>query len=387
MEPAVSLDDTPRAVADTLVIRGSFTDPGEDLWLGTANFGDGVRRPVRLSEDKSFIVEHNYSVPGRYQVAVTIDDQDGNPSTQVFEVLYDPFAPTAIGVQGGINENVDTSNGAYFVSNLLVDDETPVDSYAFEFLAGQQGIDNDKFEIVGNRLLLKQGQTVDFETQSQYTLQIKVTDAAGNELIQTIDIDVHNLIEITKDNIVINDGQQQRSHVTTLTVQFDSAVTIAEGAIAVSRRSDGAQVPVIVSSRLDENGQTIAEVNFDREAGNALGLVDEWGSLVDGAYELSMDAEGVTNEQGFGIDLGSGNTAGALRLGDEEADDFFRLLADGNGDRFVNSADFRDFRAAYLASPGDERYNPAYDLNNDRFINSADFRIFRQQYLKQVPHE
>lgn len=387
VEPTVAFDNQPAAVASGLVITGSFADPGEDLWLGTANFGDGVQRPVVLDNDKSFRVEHHYQTPGRYQVAVTIDDQDGTPSTQVFEVLYDPFAPTWISVQGGISENVDTSQGAYFVSNLLVDDETPVDSYTFEFVAGSSSIDNDKFEIVGNRLLLKQGQVVDFETQSKYTLRIKVTDAAGHELTQTIDIDVNDLIEITKDNVVINGGQQQRSHVTVLSVQFDSAVTIAEGAIAVFRRSDDAQVPVIVTSRVDEAGNTIAEITFDSQAGRELGLVDMWGSLVDGAYELSIDAEQVTNAEGFGIDLGSGQTSGSFRLGDEEADAFFRLLGDGNGDRFVNSADFRAFRAAYLASPHEPRWNAAYDLNNDGFINSADYRIFRNQYLNKVPHE
>ncbi|WP_182868153.1 PKD domain-containing protein [Rhodopirellula sp. JC639] len=89
VEPDLMLDQGSQDLnADSVVVSGSFTDPGEDLWLATADFGDGTRRPIVLDADKSFRIEHDFETPGIYRVTVTVDDQDGGTEQATFDVTY-----------------------------------------------------------------------------------------------------------------------------------------------------------------------------------------------------------------------------------------------------------------------------------------------------------
>ncbi|MCL4205835.1 MAG: PKD domain-containing protein, partial [Pirellulaceae bacterium] len=64
--------------ARTLVSSGSFTDPGDDLWEGTVDYGDGSGvQPLTLNADKSFALHHVYATYGTYTVTVTVMDDDG----------------------------------------------------------------------------------------------------------------------------------------------------------------------------------------------------------------------------------------------------------------------------------------------------------------------
>ena len=364
---------------------GTLIGPGGDGLLGEADFGDGTLRPIVLRADRSFEAEYRYDQPGRYQVKVRIANEEGETAERSFEVNYDPFAPTAVLAYGNINENVDTSAGPLFVTHLIAEDETSDDSHAFQLVAGDGDGDNGQFEIEDNRLMLRQGVQVDFETQDHYTIRIRTTDAVGNWHENSVTIGVNDLIELSKDDITINDGSSQRSRVTSLSIRFDQSVSFSEDAIRVIRRDSGAQVPIDVTSRAADGGVTLVDIHFNPDDTDA---VDPWGSLVDGAYELNIDGRQIFNDKGFGLDAhGNGRTDETFRFGDEATDNFFRLLGDGNGDRFVNSGDFRGFRATYLADPQSEAFDPAFDLNQDGVINSADFRLFRQQYLQGIPHE
>jgi len=338
-----------------------------------------------LRPDRSFGAEHRYDEPGRYEVTVGIDDGQGGVDQRAFKVIYDPFAPTAILAVDGIHENIDTSAGPVFVTHLIAEDETARDSHTFELVAGDGDANNGLFQIEGNQLMLRQGVNVDFETRDHYTIRVRTTDAVGHSHENSVTIGVNDLVELSKEAVTINDGSSQRSKVNSLTIRFDQAVTLTDDAIRVIRRDgSGTEVPTDIRTRLVEGGVTLVDIHF--RSGDA-SLVDSWGSLVDGAYELNIDGDKVVNDKGFGLDAhGNGRTDETFRFGEEEADNFFRLLGDGNGDRVVNSFDFRQFRATYLRDPSDTRFNAAFDFNQDGFVNSTDFRQFRRQYLKGVPH-
>ena len=76
--PAVALGSVPEnlpvGVTDTLA--GTFTDPGDDEWAASVDWGDGTTSvPLMLS--KVFGATHSWSVPGSYRVEACISDDDG----------------------------------------------------------------------------------------------------------------------------------------------------------------------------------------------------------------------------------------------------------------------------------------------------------------------
>jgi hypothetical protein len=67
---------------DTFTSSGSFTDPGEDIWTATVNYGDGSgTNPLTLNLDKTFSLSHLYVTGGIFTVTVTVDDGDSGIGT------------------------------------------------------------------------------------------------------------------------------------------------------------------------------------------------------------------------------------------------------------------------------------------------------------------
>ena len=62
---------------------GSFTDPGEDVWTATVDYGDGsgVQDPLALTgkTGKDFTLSHVYADDGVYEIIVTVSDGVADP--------------------------------------------------------------------------------------------------------------------------------------------------------------------------------------------------------------------------------------------------------------------------------------------------------------------
>jgi C1A family cysteine protease len=58
------------------------------------------------------------------------------------------------------------------------------------------------------------------------------------------------------------------------------------------------------------------------------------------------------------------------------------VMTDFNQDGITDSADFAMFASAWLAKPGDDRWNPDYDANLDDTINILDLTVFTQRWLE-----
>jgi len=57
---------------------GSFTDPGDDIWASTVDYGDGSAiQPLALNPDNTFSLAHTYLAIGAFTVEVCISDDDG----------------------------------------------------------------------------------------------------------------------------------------------------------------------------------------------------------------------------------------------------------------------------------------------------------------------
>ena len=71
---------------DTFMAPGSFTDPGDDTWTGTVDYGDGAGPlPVVLNPDKSFALSHTYTQDGIYTVTSAVTDSDG--ATGMYSII------------------------------------------------------------------------------------------------------------------------------------------------------------------------------------------------------------------------------------------------------------------------------------------------------------
>ncbi|KAA1258981.1 Bifunctional hemolysin/adenylate cyclase precursor [Rubripirellula obstinata] len=385
--PVLSLPATPSVLGDSpLTFSGSFTDPGDDVWLATADFGDGNRRPVVLEEDKTFSIEHEFDQPGVYRVSVTVDDQDGGKTSRTFRVAYDPFAPTMVNAAGRINESADASQGAVFVSRLDVDDRTDDDRHVFELIAGEGSTNNDLFEIQNGSIFWIGDETVDSETTPSYQVRVRVTDSAGNVLEQALEIEVNdaNYVKDVRIGTAGSQGSAQRSRIDQVEVVIDGEVQLSPGAFKVERIGASAgTVETVVSSRTVD-GDTVVTITFVNESDPGESV-----SLVDGNYRLLIDATTLRRD-GNRVQLdgdGDGNTGDDFVFGEIASDGFFSLYADTDGDGRVGLSDFATFRSAFGTSDRDAGFLDYLDANSDGTIGLADFAAFRSSFGNERPND
>jgi hypothetical protein len=121
----------------------------------------------------------------------------------------------------------------------------------------------------------------------------------------------------TVQSITVNDGSVQRSEVTSLTVTFNTQVSLAPGALEV-QRADGSDVGINIATSV-VGGKTVAVVTF-----TGPDIVD--GSLPDGSYTLIVHSGLVQNSTG-------------QTLAQDATLSFFRLLCDVDGDGVINDQD------------------------------------------------
>jgi hypothetical protein len=289
----------------------------------------------------------------------------------------DKFAPTDITLSAtSINENLSTSADRLFAELSAVDTD-PGDSHTYELWSGNGDQDNDKFVVVGDQLLIKQGESIDYETQSTYFVRLQATDSFGLTFEKEIQLDVNNLVELSKSDITIGQSDS-RSRITTASIVFDGPVTIEPDAFLVSKRGpDGGSVDVTFTCRAGSN-DTIIDLVFDGE------FVGH-GSLVDGYYDLVIVAGKVLSDTGNGLDInGDGDDTDSLSFGDTADDQFFRFYGDHNGDATVDVFDLLPFRTTYRLQAGSAGYIADFDVNNDDQINIFDLLSFRQNYRQSL---
>lgn len=81
----------------TFTRTGSFTDPGNDTWSATVNYGDGTgSQPLVLNANKTFTLSHVYPDNGSYTVTVIVTDDANTSGMDSVAVTVANAAPTAI---------------------------------------------------------------------------------------------------------------------------------------------------------------------------------------------------------------------------------------------------------------------------------------------------
>ncbi|WP_194468922.1 VCBS domain-containing protein, partial [Amphritea balenae] len=99
------------------------------------------------------------------------------------------FVPTDIELS---NTTLDEdAQGGDFVANLIAVDSDNVDGFEFELT----GVGAELFEIQGHQLIVKEGSEFDFETLAQHSVEVTVTDPAGNSYTEVVTIDLNDINE------------------------------------------------------------------------------------------------------------------------------------------------------------------------------------------------
>ncbi|MCA9136619.1 MAG: FG-GAP repeat protein [Planctomycetales bacterium] len=184
----------------------------------------------------------------------------------------------------------------------------------------------------------------------------------------------------TIEQVVMNDGSNSRSHITSLTVMFDSRVDHAMLGSAFEITNLDLSVPVgsINVSASDQDGKTIAVLTFDGSSTvsrNGVGPLTS--SLADGNYRLRVIASQIKSASGLLM------TEDYL-MGEQPSDLFFRLFGDSDGDRDVDGQDFGRFGLSFLRSVSDPDYDPSFDSDGDGDVDGQDYGRFSSNFLKHI---
>jgi hypothetical protein len=170
-------------------------------------------------------------------------------------------------------------------------------------------------------------------------------------------------------SVAINDGLTQRSKVNSVTVTFSELVSIDPGAFEV--RKIGARHPVKLQVDLSQDaGQTVARLTF-----KGAGITG--GSLGDGQYRLTIDADKIRDAAGNLLDGDGDGDAGGDYL-----DEFFRRFGDTDGDGDVDGADKSVFKSAFGKRSSQPGYLWYLDFNANGRIWAEDTALFLLGYCR-----
>ncbi len=158
----------------------------------------------------------------------------------------------------------------------------------------------------------------------------------------------------------INGGEQQRSIVDEIRLNFSDFIFVSPGAMTLTNTTTGTAVPVFGIVGNDSMSLNVFPgQNFSRDR-----------TLADGTYELFVPGWSITHAQS-GIPLEQD-----IRL--TFADGLFRLFGDLNGNGSIDKSEVDSFNSAYPSSFGESNYIPELDELGDAIIGADDQASFRK---------
>jgi len=162
----------------------------------TGNITTSAGGTVTMNADGSFTYQPSSGFTGVDTFTYTISDGNGGTDTATATVQVDPAngAPTDITLSDTtVAEN---SPAGIVVGTLSASDPDAGDTFTYAITGGA----NDKFEIDGDRIVVKDGANLDFETATSHQIDVEVTDSAGGTYSETITIAVDDLNEMMGGN-------------------------------------------------------------------------------------------------------------------------------------------------------------------------------------------
>ena len=287
------------------------------------------------------------------------------------EIIATNAIPTDVSLSNAfISEN---RSPASLVGVFSTTDPNAGDSFTYTLVNGAGDTGNGLFTILGNEL--RTNSALNYEQQTSHSIRVRTVDSGGLAFEKPLIINVRDLPEFTGIPI-IGTGAIQRSVVNQVSLAVDGIVEIVSGAFAMVKRGSNGGPVALQSSMAQVGNQTVVTLTFSGDYTR-----NSQGALVDGYYELTVDGTKITRS-GIGLDVNSDGIGGdTFKFGDDEADAFFALYGDTDGDGLVGVSEFGQFRSTFGKAPTDSGYNALFDF--DGFgIGVADFGQFRNRFGK-----
>jgi hypothetical protein len=198
----------------------------------------------------------------------------------------------------------------------------------------------------------------------------------------------------TVSEFVFGDGTNQRSMITSITIQFDSVVQIQRGAFSLERSS--LNVPfesavfqpandiliAVDSQTIENNSKTQVTLTFATSSSGPQSrfLRRTGASLTDGNYLLKIDATKISANE-IPLDGDDDGLAGGLAvLGSDRVDRFYRLFGDVDGDGAVSDMDIAEYwKWAGSLAPLKPTAS-LFDFNMDGTLDRVDFVELRRRH-------
>jgi Ca2+-binding RTX toxin-like protein len=284
-------DETlPLSAAGRFLRSLTFSDPGNDEWSGTVNFGDSTENfPLTINQaGKSFELDHTYTVQGTYAVTVTLSDGDlGGVHVDTFTVtvFLSSNSPPHISPQTFIVDENETAVAAI----AATDPDLPADTLTFSITGA--GPDDAGFAITADGFLSFLA-APDYENpwdlggvpgDNVYLVHIQVTDAAGEwstAIITVVVAPVNDNAPVVTSAAAVSVAENSTAVQTLTATDADLppqvvSFSISGGADAeMFHIVDGNQLVFIVApdfeSPQDANGDNVYEVEISADDGEGL---------------------------------------------------------------------------------------------------------------------
>jgi VCBS repeat-containing protein len=284
--------------AGTAVGAFSTTDPDTgNTFTYTLVEGEGD------TDNASFTIDGNIlrtaevfdqEVKNSYSIRVRTTDQDGLSFEQTFTITIteENVAPTAIELSANsIDENVPEGTE---VGTFSTTDANAIDTHTYELVSGDGDTDNGAFTIEGN--VLKTNGTIDFESQSSYSIRVRSTDPFGLYTEETFTITVNDVNEAPTEIQLSNS-----------TVAEDAAVGTVIGTLSTTDPDSGNTHTFSLVSGEGDEGNSLFEI-----VDNELRLADSLNFEDQASYSIRVrteDQDGESFEQVFTITVTDVNEA------------------------------------------------------------------------------
>ena len=200
---------------------GVFTDPGQDNWQATVDYGDGSsQQPLSLRGDKSFDLDHVYLKAGSFIVTVRVEDQDGGVGSASFPVKVKNYVFTFetgenLSIKEGekLERSIPVQGWPDKIKSITVDygDGTGAESVALStnYPGAQSGITDpagiqpmklvreDQESVVSAKTMLPQAGWLQlrhiYTDNGTYTVKVKIIDADGDIYEDSFQVEAANV--------------------------------------------------------------------------------------------------------------------------------------------------------------------------------------------------
>jgi len=187
----------------------------------------------------------------------------------------------------------------------------------------------------------------------------KANDGAVDSAAATVNITV--AAQPSVKSIVFNDGSAQRSLIRSITITFDTLVTLDSGAFSLTRAGGGS--PSKARQVTNENGETKVVLTFS-------GYGSNYGSLTDGNWTLRILKGRVHRADDRSV------------MSADHVTTFHRFFGDWDGDRDVDAADQTAFNAAFGQTDGASL--STFDFRRDGDVDATDRNQFNKRFGRTI---